>query len=208
LSKNINFKKTFMHTLPKLQYSYDALEPYMDAKTLEIHHTKHHQAYVDGLNAAEKSLQNMRENGDMTGLKAALKERAFHGAGHRFHTLFWENLSPEETRGQISESLTKAGLETFGSYEIFQKEFNTASITVEGSGWGMLGYRTSDKQLVILSIEKHQDLAQMDVIPLLVCDMWEHAYYLKYQNRRPEWLENFWSIVNWEVVNKRYEDAL
>lgn len=195
-----------MHTLPSLPYPYDALEPYYDKETLELHYTKHHQAYVDGLNGAEARIKKARGSGDYSTLKAALKDLAFHGSGHYFHALFWENLAPkgEGAEGNIDDPLKSQIEENFGGLETLKKEFTAAAVQVEGSGWAVLGACKKTKHLAVYQIEKHQDLAVFGIEPILVCDLWEHAYYLKYQNRRPEWLENFWHIVNWNMVSERY----
>ena len=195
-----------MHQLPNLLYAYDALEPYYDKQTLELHHQKHHQAYVDGLNQAESKIQEARKTGDFSGLKAALKDLAFHGSGHFFHSLFWENLAPKGQGGggRLDEPLASQINMDFGSFETFKKEFTAAAIQVEGSGWSVLGACKKSKSLSVFQVEKHQDLAIFGVSPLLVCDMWEHAYYLKYQNRRAEWLENFWPLINWNIVMERF----
>ncbi len=193
-----------MYTLSPLSYAYDALEPVYDAQTVTLHHTKHHQAYVDGANAAQKKLEEMRISGDFSNFKAVAKALAFNVAGHQLHSLFWENLAPENKTGTMSDALESKIIADFGSVETFKKEFSAAAVQTEASGWAMLSLRESDNTLVVTQIEKHQDLNQAQLKPLLVCDVWEHAYYLKYQNRRVEWVENFWKIVNWDVVSVRF----
>lgn len=192
-----------MYTLPSLPYAYSALEPVYDEMTVTLHHTKHHQAYVDGANAAQNKLEEMRASGDFSNFKAVAKALAFNVAGHQLHALFWENLAPEDQTGTMSSDLEAKIIADFGSVEIFKKEFSAAAVQTEASGWAMLSLRESDNTLVVTQIEKHQDLNQAQLKPLLVCDVWEHAYYLKYQNRRAEWVENFWKIVNWNTVSKR-----
>jgi superoxide dismutase, Fe-Mn family len=201
------FFMSTVYTLPALPYALDALEPYYDQATLELHYGKHHKAYVDGANASEAKLQEMRTSGDFSNMKAVSKNLAFNVSGHILHSLFWENMTPADSSGNPSEDLLAKIIEDFGSFETFQKEFSASSIQVEGSGWGILGYRKMDAKLVVLQAEKHQDLTQWGTDPLLVCDVWEHAYYLKFQNRRPEWLESFWKIVNWEKVSHRFSLA-
>lgn len=193
-----------MYTLPPLSYAYNALEPIYDEATLTLHHTKHHQGYVDGANAAQKKLEEMRISEDFSNFKAIAKALAFNVAGHQLHALFWENLAPENQTGNISVELESKIIKDFGSINILKKEFSAAAIQTEGSGWAMLSIRESDNTLVVTQIEKHQDLNQAQLKPLLVCDVWEHAYYLKYQNRRAEWVENFWKIVNWNTVSTRF----
>ncbi len=194
------------HELPSLAYPYEALEPYYDEETLRLHHGKHHQSYVDGLNKAEAQLVEARSRSDYGLIKHWLKEIAFHGSGHILHTLFFENLTPA---GQTSPgSKTSSQIEQdFGSFDEFKKMFTAAAAAVEGSGWALLCYNPSFKKLEILQAEKHQNLTQWGVIPLLVIDMWEHAYYLKYQNRRPEYIAAWWNIVNWDIVEERLGKA-
>lgn len=193
------------HKLPDLPYAYDALEPYYDEQTVRIHHDKHHQGYVDGLNKAEDSLEKARESGDYSGIRALEKAAAFNGSGHILHTLFWQSMcSPSTAQGKPSGHLAEAIDKDFGSFEKFKAHFSAATREVEGSGWGILAYRPMDGKLVVLQAEKHQNLTQWGVIPILVCDVWEHAYYLKYQNRRAEWVEAFWNIVDWAAAGERF----
>ncbi len=192
------------HSLPPLPYDYNALEPHMDEATVKLHHDLHHKGYVDGLNGAEARVKSARESGDFSALKSALKDVAFHGSGHFFHTMFWENMAPTGTGGAPEGDFLAQIEKDFGSLEGLKKVFSAAAVQVEGSGWAVLGAQ-KDGSLVVHQIEKHQDLAVFGVTPILVCDVWEHAYYLKYQNRRPEWVENFWSLVNWEDVESRWQ---
>jgi len=193
------------HKLPPLPYEYSALEPQIDERTIRIHHDRHHKGYVDGLNEAEKKLEEARENGDYSLIKHWSREAAFHGSGHILHSLYWENMTPEDTEpgGQFADHIERS----FGSFDNCREQFLAATGTVEGSGWGVLAYRPMDDELTILQVENHQKLTQWGVHPLLVADAWEHAYYLKYQNKRGEYLENFMQIVNWDTVSKQYEAA-
>lgn len=188
--------------LPPLPYATDALEPYLDKETLALHHGKHHAAYVSGFNTAMKKLEESRASGDYSLIKHWSREFAFHGSGHVLHSLYWANLSPQggEPQGDLLDALKKG----LGSLDQFRKQFVAATNSVEASGWGVLAYEPYMGHLVILQAEKHQDLTLWGVCPLLVCDVWEHAYYLKYQNRRPEYVEAFMKIINWEEVAKRY----
>ena len=192
------------YSLPPLPYEYDALEPYYDKETVSLHHDKHHAGYVNGLNAALEKLDAARASGDFAAIKALSKELAFHGSGHVLHTLFWENMKPNgggEPQGEIAIQIDN----DFGSVDAFKKQFLAATNAVEGSGWGILGWNDELKKLLVIQCEIHQDLVVQGITPLLVCDVWEHAYYLKYQNRRPEWTTAFLDhLVNWENVNKRY----
>jgi len=197
------------HQLPPLPYDYDALEPHIDAQTMRLHHDLHHKAYVDGLNKAEEMLAAARQSGDHGLTKHWEREIAFHGSGHLLHTIFWPNLAPAgkggggEPSGALASKLTA----DFGSFTAFREQFTAASAQVEGSGWGILAYRPQDAKLVILTAEKHQNLTQWGVVPLLVLDVWEHAYYLRYQNKRPEYIKNFFEVINWSDVAERYAVA-
>lgn len=193
-------------TLPELPYAYNALEPYYDEQTVRIHHDMHHKAYVDGLNNALTKLAEARENADYALIKHWEKELAFHGSGHVLHTLFWENMTPQSSGSPAGELLLQMKKD-FGSFEDFQKQFSAAAGAVEGSGWAVLGWQPQLGKLLITQVEKHQDLTVWGIVPLLILDVWEHAYYLKYQNRRAEWIKAWWNIVNWEVVEKRFSAA-
>ncbi|CDI48199.1 superoxide dismutase [Clostridium tetani] len=193
------------HTLPALPYAYNALEPHYDEATLRIHHDIHHKTYVDGLNNAENKIEECRRTGDYTLIKHYERELAFHGSGHILHTLFWENMMPSgsQPKDEILNEINK----DFTDYETFKKEFSAAAVAVEGSGWAILCWNCMFNKLVILTAEKHQDLTQWGVKPLLILDVWEHAYYLKYQNKRAAFVDAWWNIVNWDVVNERFKQA-
>ncbi|MEW6697441.1 MAG: superoxide dismutase [Bacillota bacterium] len=195
------------HELPALPYDYNALEPHYDEQTVRLHHDAHHKAYVDGLNNAEAKLAEAREKGDFALVKHWERELAFHGSGHILHTLFWDNMSPNgggPATGPVAEEINKF----FGSFETFKKQMSAAAVAVEGSGWALLCYNPMFKKLEILTAEKHQNLTQWGVVPLLVLDVWEHAYYLKYQNKRAAFVEAWWNLVNWQDVNNRLADCL
>lgn len=194
------------HQLPPLPYSYEALEPVISKEIMWLHHTKHHQSYVDGLNKAEKQLQNARETGNFDLIKHWERELAFHGAGHYLHTIFWTIMTPGGG-GQPTGSFRNAIDDAFGSFEKFKMQFSKAAENVEGGGWAILVWSPRSHRLEILTAEKHQNLTQWDVIPLLVLDVWEHAYYLQYKNVRAKYIENWWSIVNWNEVEQRFNKA-
>lgn len=194
------------YELPPLPYAYDALEPYYDEPTVRLHHDKHHAGYVAGLNKAEEQLAAARAAGDYALIKHWERELAFHGSGHILHTLFWENMTPQGG-GQPSGELATQIAQDFGSFDAFKAQFTAAANAVEGSGWCLLGWAPTFGKLVVLQIEKHQDLSVWGVVPLLIVDVWEHAYYLKYQNRRADWLSNWWNIVNWADVARRFAGA-
>lgn len=194
------------HTLPPLPYDYSALEPYIDTETMRIHHDIHHKSYVDGLNKAEKSMQEARRTGNFDLIKHWEKEAAFHGAGHYLHTLFWNIMNPRgggEPTGALAKQITK----DFGSFAAFKKHFSEAASKVEGGGWAILVWSPRSHRLEILQAEKHQNLSQWDVVPLLALDVWEHAYYLKHQNKRDDYIKDWWNVVYWPHVSERFEQA-
>ncbi|MDQ0173081.1 Fe-Mn family superoxide dismutase [Paenibacillus tundrae] len=194
------------HTLPPLPYAYNALEPHIDELTMRIHHDKHHQSYVDGLNTAEKKLAESRKKNNFELVKHWERELAFNGAGHYLHTIFWTIMSPQgggKPSGMLAEQIKR----DFGSYEAFKNQFTEAANKVEGSGWAMLVWSPRAHRLEILQAEKHQNLSQSDIVPLLPLDVWEHAYYLKHQNERKKYIEDWWKVVYWPAVAERYETA-
>jgi Fe-Mn family superoxide dismutase len=203
----ISRRTTMAHELPPLPYAYDALEPYYDKETLTLHHDKHHATYVAGLNAAEEKVSKMMQSGDFAGARAVAAELAFNGSGHILHSIFWPNMKADgggEPTGELAEMIKKA----FGSFEAFKGLFIATANTVQGSGWGILAYRKQDNDLVVLGAEKHENMTQWGVIPLLVLDVWEHAYYLKYQNKRADWTKAFMEhLVNWDNVAENLRAA-
>ncbi len=198
-------------TLPDLPYAHDALEPHIDARTMEIHHGKHHAAYVNNLNAAIQGTEH--ENKSLEALLAQVSKLPVavrnNGGGHWNHTFFWNLMSPKGG-GQPSGSLASAIESTFGSFEEFKKQFAAAAIGRFGSGWAWLCVG-ADGNLFITSTP-NQDNPLMDVAekpgtPILGIDVWEHAYYLHYQNRRPDYVEAWWNVVNWDAVARHYAAA-
>ncbi len=200
------FMKPKKHELPKLKYQYHELEPYIDATTMQLHHAKHHQSYVDGLNASEEKLAHARETGDFSSVKHLKREIAFHGSGHFLHAVYWDIMTPNG-RALDHEKLAQAIDDKFTDFTGLEREFKATGTAVEGSGWAILGVRP-DGVLELYSAEKHQNLTQWGTIPILACDVWEHAYYLSYQNRRAEYIENFWKIIDWAAVAERYDRAV
>jgi superoxide dismutase, Fe-Mn family len=195
------------YVLPELTYAKDALEPVIDKMTVELHHDKHHASYVAGANKAEENLQKARDANDYAMIKHWSRELAFHGSGHILHTIYWNNLTAPAKSGKPSSDLDKAFTADFGSYDKMKSQLAAATTAVEASGWGVLGYQALTKKLTVLQCEKHQDLTTWGAIPLLVIDVWEHAYYLKYQNKRADYVNAIFSIVNWDDVSKRYDAA-
>jgi Fe-Mn family superoxide dismutase len=194
------------HELPDLPYDYRALEPYLSEQTLTIHHDRHHQGYVDGLNAAEARVEEAREAGDFSGIRAACDALAFNYSGHLFHTLYWQCMSPDgggEPAGALAEQIEN----DFDSFELFRSQFLAAANGVQGSGWGVVVWQPQGQQLVVLQAEKHQNLTQWGAVPVMVVDVWEHAYYLDYQNRRSDFTEGFFDVVNWDFIGRRFEEA-
>jgi superoxide dismutase, Fe-Mn family len=194
------------HTLPALPYAYNALEPYISEEIMRLHHDKHHQSYVDGLNKAELKLRDARKTGDFSLIKHWSRELAFHGSGHYLHTIFWNNMTPNgggRPQGPLKEKIDSY----FGSFDNFKKQFSEAAKQVEGVGWALLVWSPRARHLEILQSERHMLLTQWDTIPLLVLDVWEHAYYLQYKNNRGEYVENWWEIVNWNDVELRFDQA-
>ncbi len=194
------------HVLPPLPYAYDALDPHIDESTMKLHHDLHHKGYVDGLNAAEKKLAAMRESGDFSAVQAVQRALAFHGSGHFNHCVFWENMSPDG--GGTPGGDLAARIDTdFGGFDGFRSHFSQASVTVEGNGWGVLAWHPVAGHLITMASMNHQNQGIHGAIPLLMLDVWEHAYYLKYQNKRAAYVEAWWNVVNWENVAERYDAA-
>nr|WP_307847724.1 superoxide dismutase [Metabacillus bambusae] len=194
------------HTLPPLPYNYDALEPYINQEIMRLHHDKHHKSYVDGLNKAEKEMQKARKSNNFDLIKHWEREAAFHGAGHYLHTIFWTIMSPNGG-GKPSGMLMREINQSFGSFEKFKAHFTEAANNVEAVGWAILVWSPRSRRLEILQAEKHQNLSQWDVVPILVLDVWEHAYYLQYKNERKKYVDNWWNIVNWREVERRFHEA-
>jgi Fe-Mn family superoxide dismutase len=195
------------YTLPDLPYEYDALEPTIDERIMELHHSAHHQSYVDGTNDALDRLEEMREAGDFEGIKHVKRDLSFNLSGHVNHAIFWENMSPDgggEPEGEFCDRL----IEDFGSVESFREEFTEAANAVESNGWAWLFYEPVADRLIVGQVESQNRLAHQDATPLLGLDVWEHAYYLQYENRRDEYTESWWDVVDWDDVAARYEAAL
>ncbi len=193
------------YALSPLPYAYDALEPYIDAQTMRLHHDVHHAGYVKGLNAALAAMADARAKGDFALIDRLAQKAAFNGSGHILHEVFWKNMAPAGTGGKPAGALLARIERDFGSAKALQAQFAQTAKTVEGSGWGILAYEPLGKRLVVLQAEKHQNLTQWGAVPLLVCDVWEHAYYLKYQNKRGDYVDNFFNVVNWNDVAERFD---
>jgi len=196
------------YVLPPLPYAYDALEPYIDAQTMRLHHDIHHNGYVKGLNSALAAMKTAREAGDYDLIDRLAQKAAFHGSGHILHTVFWQNMISADKSGNPAGLLKRQLEKDFGGVAPFIQQFTATAKKVEGSGWGILAWEPLGRRLVVLQAEKHQNLTQWGAIPLLVIDVWEHAYYLTYQNKRGDYVDNFMNIVNWEDVAQRLEQAM
>jgi Fe-Mn family superoxide dismutase len=198
------------YVLPTLPYAYDALEPHIDARTMEIHHDIHHAGYVRGMNGALRELAAIRAGeGEASMVKHWTKALAYHGFGHVNHTLFWMTMAPPSDGGggQPGGELGAHIKADFGSFDGFAMQFKAAAGSVPGSGWGWLCLEPVGNNLLILQTEKQENMASMGVLPLLGVDVWEHAYYLKYQNRRGEYIDAFMNVINWTRVGTLYERA-
>jgi Fe-Mn family superoxide dismutase len=190
------------YTLPELPYDYAALEPHYSARLLELHHDKHHAGYVTGANATLDKLAEAREKGAFAAINQLQKNLAFHLSGHVLHSLFWLNMSRHgggEPEGELADAIK----ESFGSFAAMKDQLTEAGVNVQGSGWGALAWEPLRKFLVVEQVYDHQGNIGSGTVPLLVVDMWEHAYYLQYLNARGDWVKAFWNLVNWEDVSRR-----
>ncbi len=202
------------YELPSIPYSYDALEPHIDAKTMEIHHTKHHQTYTNNLNIALEKCSQEIQNKDIVEILAHINEVPsdiksainFNGGGFDNHRIFWNNLSPNGG-GEPNGSIASAINDSFEIFEKFKEKFTSSTIAIQGSGWGWLVYNQSTGKVEYKSMSNQTSPRTEGLIPLLGCDVWEHAYYLKYQNKRPDYVYAWWNVINWDDVNKRFDEA-
>lgn len=195
-----------IYSLPDLPYDYGQLEPHLIGQIVELHHDKHHAAYVTGANTTLEKLHDARKKESFDTINQLEKSLAFHISGHKLHSILWTNMKPDgggAPTGSIKDQIAK-DFEDFGP---FQKQFNAATLGVQGSGWGVLAWEPLAQKLVVQQVYDHQGEHAQGAIPILVCDIWEHAFYLQYQNRKAEWVNAFWNLINWENVNQRLEDA-
>jgi len=191
------------YELPDLPYDYSALEPHYSAEILELHHDKHHAAYVKGANETLEKLAQARERGDFAAINQLQKSLAFHLSGHVLHSLLWKNMNPKGG-GRPEGELQAAIVESFGTFEGLKEQLSHAAIDVQGSGWGALAWEPVGKRLVVEQVYDHQGNVGNGTLPLLVLDMWEHAYYLQYRNVKKDWVEAFWKVVHWVDVAERF----
>ncbi|MCX7781801.1 MAG: superoxide dismutase [Negativicutes bacterium] len=191
------------HKLPPLPYPYYALEPIIGAETIEIHHNQHHKAYIEGLNNAELALSEARKKNDFALIKHWERELAFHGSGHILHSIYWTVMAPPAAGGKPGPHTLREINRYFGNFDAFMAQFINAAVKVEASGWALAVWNPAWERLEILNAEKHQDLTQWGSIPILVLDVWEHAYYLDYQYRRENYVRSWIQLVNWHEVENR-----
>ncbi|MGE0878326.1 MAG: superoxide dismutase [Acidimicrobiia bacterium] len=194
------------YELPELGYDYGALEPHLSARILELHHSKHHKAYVDGANATIDKIAAARDANDFGGIVGLEKTLAFNVSGHVLHSIYWSNLAPK-TGGRPDGELASALDESFGGFDKFKAQMTQASSTVQGSGWGVLSWDPTGARLLVEQVYDHQSNVAQMATPLLVIDAWEHAFYLQYENRKAEYVEAIWNVVDWANVAARFEVA-
>ena len=194
------------YQLPDLPYDPGALEPHISGQIIELHHDKHHAAYVSGANSTLEKLESARANGDFGAIVGLEKTLAFNLSGHVLHSLYWNNMSPDGG-GKPEGELASAIDEYFGSFKAFRDQLTQATTTVQGSGWGALMWDPLGKRLYTAQIYDHQDNIGQGSTPLLVIDIWEHAFYLQYKNVKADYVDAFWNIVNWNDVTTRFQQA-
>jgi len=195
-----------LYTLPDLSYDYGDLAPAISGRIMELHHSKHHQAYVNGANAAIAGLEDARAKEDMTWVNKLQKDLAFNLAGHINHAIFWTNLAPtggDKPEGELAQAIE----EFFGSFDGFRAHFNASALGIQGSGWNILAWDVLGEKLIIEQLYDHQGNLAPASVPLLMLDMWEHAFYLDYVNVKADYVKAFWNIVSWPDVQARFDAA-
>lgn len=194
------------YALPDLPYDYGALEPHISGRIMELHHDKHHQTYVKGANTAIEQLAEARDGNSFGALTALEKNLAFHLGGHVNHSVFWANMSPtggDEPDGDLAAEIARS----FGSFDGFRAHFEANALAVQGSGWSILTWDLVAQRMHIVQLYDHQGNVPVCMVPLLLLDMWEHAYYLDYQNNKADFVKAWWNVVNWADVTARFEKA-
>ena len=195
-----------VYHLPDLPYDPGALEPHLSARILELHHDKHHAAYVTGANKALERLAEMRREKDFSLIAMLEKDLAFNVSGHVLHSVYWTNLSPDgggEPTGDLRTTLD----DTFGGFDVFRAQLSAAAKGVQGSGWALASWDPFGSRIVVQQVYDHQGNHGQGTVPLLAIDVWEHAYYLQYENRRPDYVDAIWNLVDWNNVASRLQDA-
>ena len=195
-----------VYTLPDLGYDYGALEPHISGRIMELHHSKHHQAYGTGANTALEKLAEARESGDFAAVNLHSKNLAFNLGGHVNHSAFWTNLSPAG-EGEPTGDLAAAIAEDFGSFEAFKKHFAAVAAGVQGSGWAILAWDSIGQKLIIVQLYDQQSNIALGLTPVVLLDVWEHAYYLDYQNVRADYVAAWWNLVSWSDADARFTRA-
>lgn len=194
------------YTLPELPYDYGALEPYISGKIMELHHDKHHKTYVDGANKAIEQLAEARDTSDFSTANLLEKNLAFNLAGHVNHSVFWPNMSPDggdKPDGELGAAIN----EYFGSFDGFRGQFNANALGIQGSGWSILAWDSLGEKLLLCQLYDHQGNLPVGLTPVLMLDMWEHAFYLQYQNVKADYVDAWWNVVNWQDVAERFNNA-
>jgi len=194
------------YTLPDLPYDYGDLAPHISGEIMELHHSKHHQAYVAGANTAVERMAEAREDNDLSAVNMLAKNLAFNLGGHVNHTVFWPNMSPDggdRPDGELAAALD----DTFGSFDAFRAHFTATALGVQGSGWSILAWDSLGARLVLCQLYDHQGNLAAGLVPLLLLDMWEHAFYLQYRNVKADYVTAWWNVVNWADVAERFNTA-
>jgi len=195
-----------VYTLPDLPYDYSALEPHISGEIMQLHHDKHHAVYVKGANTALDQMQSARDAGDFSNLSKLQQDLSFHYSGHVNHSVFWPNMSPDggdKPDGELAAAIER----DFGSFDGFQAHFTAAAVQVQGNGWAALEYDEAGSRLLIGMFNDHQVRQFSGTVPLLLLDVWEHAFYLQYRNVKPDYVKAWWNVVNWANVAERYAAA-
>jgi Fe-Mn family superoxide dismutase len=192
------------HVLPELPYDYGALEPYISGHIMELHHDKHHRGYVEGANRTLEQLAEARKQGKFDNVAALEQALAFNASGHLLHSLFWQNLAPR-AGGEPTGELGKAIQRDFDGFQAFKRQLAQTAATIMGSGWAALLWDTLSKQLMVVQLHDHQSRTIQGAVPLLVLDVWEHAYYLQYETAKAKYIEAVWNLWNWAAIGERYD---
>ena len=195
-----------VYTLPELSYDYGALDPYISGTIMELHHAKHHAAYVAGVNTALEKLEAARESGDYSAVAGLEKNLAFHLGGHINHSIFWKNLSPDggdKPTGELAAAID----EHFGSFDRFRAHFEQVALSLQGSGWSILAWDSLGRKLLMIQLYDQQSNIPATLIPIIQLDMWEHAFYLDYRNVKADYVKAFWNVANWADAQERFAAA-
>src|SRR5699024_8559165 len=195
-----------LYELPDLDYDYGALEPHISGRINELHHSKHHQSYVNGANTTMEKLQAAREANDFSNIVGLETTLAFNLAGHANHLVWWKILSPDggdKPTGELAAAID----DSFGSFDKFKAQFTSVCTTIQGNGWGALSWDPVGKKLITQQLRDHHNNMALPTVPILMVDMWEHAFYLDYQNVKPDYVAALWNVFNWTEVARRFENA-